>query len=151
MLNEFKNLCVKEGIRRELTTPHNPHQNGVVERNIHSIFGATRVMLHDQGLPLHLWDEACNTTVHLKNRSPYRTISMITLEKYFSVRMSNVSHFNILGASIYYHISKESRKKLEMTTKLVVFVAYTETPHKYHVYLPSIKMIAVQRDVKFTE
>ena len=63
--NELKIFCGKEGIQKELTTPHNPHQNGVVERNIHSILGATRLMLHDQGLPLHLWVEACNTTVCL--------------------------------------------------------------------------------------
>ena len=31
--NEFKNFYAKEGIRRELTTPHNPQQNGVDERN----------------------------------------------------------------------------------------------------------------------
>jgi len=30
--NDFKDVCVKEGIQRELTTPHNLHKNGVVER-----------------------------------------------------------------------------------------------------------------------
>jgi transposase InsO family protein len=47
--NEFKNLCAKEGIRRELNTPHNPQQNGVAERKNKSIVGVARVMLHDQG------------------------------------------------------------------------------------------------------
>jgi transposase InsO family protein len=40
--NEFKNLCAKEGIRWELTTPHNPQQNGVVERKNKSIVGASK-------------------------------------------------------------------------------------------------------------
>lgn len=52
--NEFKNFCVEEGIKQDLTTPHNLQHNGVAERENRSIVGATRVMLHDQGLPLHV-------------------------------------------------------------------------------------------------
>eukprot|EP00253_Pinus_taeda_P005674 PITA_05674 len=63
--NEFNNLCVAKGIKRELMTPHKPQQNGVLERKNRSIVGAARVMLHDQGLPLHLWDEACNTMIYV--------------------------------------------------------------------------------------
>ena len=63
--NTFKDFCAKEGIKRELVTPHKPQKNGVVERNNISIVGATRAMLHDQGLPLHLLVEACNTAVYL--------------------------------------------------------------------------------------
>ena len=35
--NEFKNFFEKEGIRQDLTTPHNPQQNGVAERKNISI------------------------------------------------------------------------------------------------------------------
>jgi transposase InsO family protein len=56
--NEFKYFCRKEGIRRELIVPRNPQQNGVAERKNRMIMGATRVMFHDQGLPMHLWVEA---------------------------------------------------------------------------------------------
>ena len=54
---EFKDFCVAKGIKRELTAPHNPQQNGVDKRKNRTIVGATRAMLHDQGLPLHLWAE----------------------------------------------------------------------------------------------
>ena len=56
--NEFKNFCASEGIRRELIAPHNPQQNGVVERKNKTIVGVARAMLHDQGLSLHMWVEA---------------------------------------------------------------------------------------------
>ena len=62
---EFKDFCVAEGIKRELTAPHNPQQNGVAERKNKTIVGVAWVMLNDQGLPLHLWVEACNTVVYL--------------------------------------------------------------------------------------
>jgi len=51
---EFKDFYVAEGIKQELTTPHNPQQNGVAERKNITIVGAAQAMLHDQGLPLHL-------------------------------------------------------------------------------------------------
>eukprot|EP00253_Pinus_taeda_P025428 PITA_25428 len=44
--NEFKNSCAEEGIKRELTTPHNPEQNGVTERKNRSLVGEARVMFH---------------------------------------------------------------------------------------------------------
>ena len=37
--NEFKKFCASKGIRRELITPHNPQQNGVVERKNKNIVG----------------------------------------------------------------------------------------------------------------
>ena len=68
--NEFKDFCSKEGIRRELIVHHNPQQNGVAERKNRMIVGAAWAMLHDQGLPLHLWLVACNTAVYVQNRCP---------------------------------------------------------------------------------
>ena len=62
-----------------------------------------------------------------------------------------MSHFKILGSSIYFHVSKGARKKLEPTTKLGIFVGYTDTPHNYRVYFPSLRMKVVKRDVKFDE
>ena len=54
ILKKFKYFYRKEGIRRELIAPHNPQQNGVSERKNRMIMGVARVMLHDQGLPMHL-------------------------------------------------------------------------------------------------
>jgi len=76
---------------------------------------------------------------------------MITSEEAFLRRKPNVSHLRIFGASIYFHLSNELRKKLESIIELGVFMGYTETPHKYGVYLTSIIMKVAQRDVKFDE
>ena len=40
ILGEFKYFCSKEGIRRELIVPHNPQQNGFMERKNRTIVGA---------------------------------------------------------------------------------------------------------------
>jgi len=72
--NAFRDLCAKEGIKRELTTPHNPQWNGVAERKNRNIMGAAKAMLHDQGLPMFLWVEACNTAVFLQNMSLHKVL-----------------------------------------------------------------------------
>jgi transposase InsO family protein len=127
--NEFKDFCSREGIQRELIAPHNPQKNGVMERKNRTIVGVARAMLHDQGLPLHLQD-CC----------PHRVLGMSTPEEYFTGNKPNVSHFKIFGSSVYVHVTKDARKKLEPTAKVGIFVGYTETPHNYHVYFSNSKM-----------
>ena len=45
--NEFKDFCKEVGIKRELTTPCNPKQNGVEERKNRSIMEEIKSMIHD--------------------------------------------------------------------------------------------------------
>ena len=65
--NEFKDFCREVGIKRELTTPYNPQQNGVAKRKNRSIMEAVRAMIYDRDLPMHLWAEASRTTVYVQN------------------------------------------------------------------------------------
>ena len=71
---KLKDFCSKEGIRRELIVPRNPQQNGVAERKNRTIVGVARAMLHDQGLPMHLWAEACKTMIYVQNHCPHRVL-----------------------------------------------------------------------------
>jgi hypothetical protein len=113
--------------------------------------GAARAMLHDQGLPMHLWAKACNTVVYVQNHCPHRILGMSTLEEDFTGKKPDVSHFKIFGSYVYVHVTKDSKKKLEPTAKVVIFVGYTETPHNYRVYFPNSKMIVMRWDINFDE
>ena len=97
-LGEFVDYCAEAGIRREFTVPYNPQQNGVAERKNRSIIGAAKAMLHDQGLPLFLWAEACNTVVYLQNRSPHRALGHIIPKEAFLGRSLILVIFVSLGA-----------------------------------------------------
>jgi hypothetical protein len=55
--NEFGIFCIDVRIKREITTPYNPKQNGVAERKNRTIMEAVKTMIHNQDLPMHLWDE----------------------------------------------------------------------------------------------
>jgi len=100
------------------------------------IVGVAWAMLHDQGLPLHLWVEAYNTAIYVQNRCPHRILGMSTPKEAYSGKKPDLSHLRIFGANVYMHVTKDARKKLELTTKVGIFVGYTDTPHNYRVYLP---------------
>ena len=61
--DEFKELCDKSGIKKQLTPPYTPQQNGVVERRNKTIMGLVRSMLKEKELSLELWGEAVSTCV----------------------------------------------------------------------------------------
>ena len=98
---------------------------------------------------MHLWAEACNTAVHVQNHCPRRVLDMSTPEEAFTGKKLDVSHFKIFVSSVYVHVTKDTRKKLEPTAEVGIFVGYTETPHNYRVYFPIIIMTVVRRDIKF--
>ena len=72
-------------------------------------------------------------------------------EEAYSSKRPDVCHFMIFGSSVYFHVTKDAWKNIEMTTKLGIIVGYTDTPHNYWVYLLTNRMTVVRRDVRFDE
>jgi transposase InsO family protein len=62
---EFIAFCKLAWIRREMTVPHNPQQNGVAERKNISIEETVKALLNDQGLSMFLWGETTVTTIYV--------------------------------------------------------------------------------------
>ena len=147
--NEFKELCKESGIKRELSTPYNPQQNGVAERKNRTIMEAARAMLHDQDLPMHLSAEAATIAVYVQNHTPHRLLENKTPKEVFSSKKPEVSHFRIFGSPMYIHILKEKRTKLDPSRKKGIFVGYSESSKAYIIYFPGFKNINISRDVTF--
>jgi transposase InsO family protein len=64
---EFVNYCKDVGIKRELTTPYNPQQNSVAKRKNITIMEAVKTMIHDQDLPMCLWEKETKATIYVQN------------------------------------------------------------------------------------
>jgi hypothetical protein len=139
------------GIKRELTVPYNPQQNGVVERKNRTIIKATKAMIHDQSLPMTLWAEACMTAVYVQNHSPHQILKNITPEEAFTKVKPEIGHFRIFGCPVYLHVPKESRSKLEPSGRKGTFVGYSESSKAYRIYIPGQRQIEVSKDVTFEE
>jgi hypothetical protein len=134
-LKEFKDFCREAGIKRELTTPYNSQQNGVAERKNRSIIEAMKAMIHDQGLPMHLWAEDSSTTVYVHNRSPHKILGNKTPKEVFTGKKPEISHLRIFGCPVFIHVPKEKRTKLEPSGKKGTFVGYNETSKAYRIYI----------------
>ena len=92
---------------------------------------ATRAMLHDQDLPMHLWEEASRIAVHVQNHTPHRVLKNNTPEEVFFGKKPEVSNLRIFGCLMYIHIPKEKRTKLG---KKGIFVGYSESSKVYRIY-----------------
>ena len=108
--NEFKELCKDSGIKRELSTPYNPQQNGVAERKNRTIMEVARDMLHDQDLPMHIWAKATRIVVYVQNRTPHRLLENKTPEEVFSGKKLEVSHLRIFVV-LYTYIFQKRREQ----------------------------------------
>ena len=82
---------------------------------------ATRAMLHDQDMPMHIWEEAARTTVYVQNHTPLRVLENKTLEEVFSRKKPKVNHLIIFSCPMYIHIPKEKRTKLDPSGKKGIY------------------------------
>ena len=78
------NLCKYVGIKRELTTPYNPQQNGVAKRKNGTIMEVVKTMIHDQDLPMCLWAEATMAYVYVQNQLSHIALGLKTPEEMFT-------------------------------------------------------------------
>ena len=108
---------------------------------------ATRAMLHDQDLPMHLWPEASRTAVYVQNRTPHRVIENKTPKEVFSSKKPEVIHLRIFCCLVYIHIPKEKNTKLDPSGKKGIFEGYSESSKAYRIYFPGFKKIDIIRDV----
>jgi hypothetical protein len=74
-------------------------------------------MMYDQNLPLSLWAEVASTAVFIQNRCPHKALEKKTSEEVFTGKKPSVDHLRIFGNTVYIHIPKEKRTKLEPSGK----------------------------------
>jgi hypothetical protein len=145
------NFCKDVEIKRELTTPYNPQQNGVAERKNRTIMEVVKTMIHDQDIPMCLWAEATMAILYVQNRLSLSALGFKTLKEMFTRKKLEVNHLKIFGFPIFIHIPKEKRNKLEPSGKKEIFVGYCEVSKAFRIYIPGHCHIEINRDVTFDE
>jgi hypothetical protein len=110
-----------------------------------------KTMIHDQDLPMHLWEEAARTTVYVQKILSHSTLRFKTPEQMFSRKNPEVSHLKIFGFPVFVHILKEKRTKLDPSGKKGIFVGYCEVSKAFKIYIPVYHHIEIKKDVTFDE
>ena len=69
----------------------------------------------------------------------------------FSGKNPEVSHLKIFGCTVFVHIPKERRTKLDPSRKKGIFVGYSEVSKAFKIYILGYHHIEISRDVTFDE
>ena len=124
VLEQFLKSC---GIKHEISAPYSQEQNGISERTNRTILEQTKAILAQTGLPKPLWLEIASTVVYLKNRSPSTALEGITPHEAWTGHKPDLSHLRVLGSTVYVHVAKGIRKKLDYHTRKCRLVGYGGT------------------------
>ena len=148
---EFQEYLQQEGIKHELTVPKTPEQNGVAERMNRTLVETTRSMLFGAKLPQRFWAEALSTAVYLRNLSPTKAVKNITPYEARFAEKPRVDHLRVFGSTVYAHIPKDERGKLDSKAQKCVLLGYGSETKGYHLYDQTKKRVFLSRDVIFNE
>ena len=107
-------------------------------------------MIHDKGVLMFLWKEACSTTVYVHNRCPHRRLRDTTLEDFTDER-PDIGHLRIFGCHVYVHVPWKRRTKLDPSGNKVIIIGYNDFAKPYRIYILGQRKIELSGDVTFEE
>ena len=87
----------------------------------------------------------------MKNRLYQSVIGFKTVEEMYTENKLEVRHLNIFGCSVYVHIMKDKRTKLDPSRRKGIFVGYCKVPKSFKIYVLKFHLIDIIRDVTFDE
>ena len=151
--DQFKETCEEKGIRRQLTIPHTPQQNGVAERRNRTLLDMTRSMMAQANLPISFWGDALLTAAYILNRVPSQSVSSTPYELWKGEKPT-LDHLRPWGSAGYVHNTSHKFGKLGPRARKHIFIRYSESSKGYVMYgeHPDGGMTEIEsRDVEFLE
>jgi hypothetical protein len=149
--NSFLEFCSERGIKRHLTAPYSPQQNGVVERRNQSVLAMARSMMKAKAVPARLWGEAVMTAVFLLNRASTRSLVGRTPYEAWHGERPAVHFLRVFDCVAHVKITKPNAGKLDDRSTKMVMIGYEAGSKAYRVYDPVANRVHVTRDVVFEE
>jgi len=114
-----------------------------------------RASLFGMNMPRFYWGEAVKSVVYIMNRVPSRVLEFQTpyqkLQTFFDTPHQPNLEPRIFGCTVFVHIPKVLRIKLDPCAQRCVFVGYSDFQKGYHCYCPQTHKLHVSLDVSFHE
>ncbi|KAJ9556975.1 hypothetical protein OSB04_011589 [Centaurea solstitialis] len=133
LCDEFDNHLMECGIVSQLTPPYTPQMNGVSERRNRTLLDMVRSMMCHSTLPISFWGHALETTAHILNRAPTKSVEKTPYELW----------------KVY--VKRPTSEKLKPKSDKCFFVGYPRTTVGYYFYNPEENKVFVARNGKFLE
>ena len=99
-----------------------------------------RILLYSSGLPTKFWAKTVACGSHVSNVTPRKNKAKTPHELFFNVK-PNVSYLRIFGCTVYCHIPKKKRNKLELPGKIGIMVGYSRERRGYRIYDPEKEIV----------
>ena len=135
------------GIKRRLTVPHTPQQNGVAERKNRTLVETTRCMMLQSQLSPSFWAEALSTANYIRNRCPSRALEGETPFKYWTGKRPNLSNCRPFGVAAYALDKNPQKPKFESRSKKCIFLGYSEKSKAYRLWSNANNKFIKSREV----
>ena len=148
---EFNSFCDDTGIKRHLTAPYTPQQNGVVETRNRTLMEMARSIMKHMHVPNYLWGEAVRHSAYLLNRIATRAVKDRTPYEVFRDKKPNIDHLRIFGCIGYAKVETPNLKKLDDRSRMLVHLGTEPGSKAYWLLNPQTWKIIVSRDVVFDE
>jgi transposase InsO family protein len=121
---QFQEYCAELGVRRELTTPYSPQQNGVFERRNQTMMVMAKCMLKEKRLPGIFWGEAVKCDVYILNRTITKGTDGKIPYELWTCYVPAVQHLRTFGWIAHVKVTKPNLKKLDDRSKKMIFIGY---------------------------
>ena len=149
--DEFCDYLRKCNIRRQLTCPGTPQQNGVAERKNRHLAEICRSMLHAKNVPGKFWAECMKTAAHIINRLPQARLDFVSpFQKMWNTK-PKVSHFRVFGCVCYVFMPNLLRSKFDKKAIRCIFVGYDSQRKGWRCCDPTTGRCYTLRNVIFDE
>jgi transposase InsO family protein len=149
--NEFSNYLKENKIRRQLTCPHTPQQNGVAERKNRHLTEICRSILYAKIVPGRFWAECMRTAAYVINRLPQSKLGFKSPHEMLWKVKPTVSHLKVFGCVCYVFVPDHLRSKFEKKAIRCIFVGYDDARKGWRCCDPTMGKCHISRNVVFDE
>lgn len=152
--SQLHQLLITENIRMQFSPPYKHEANGFIEREMQTILDKAMTILQSYAdIPQYLWENAIETAVYLRNRTPQERLKWKTPYEIVFKTLPDISHLVPFYSPGLVHITTEERstKFLPKAKECRMVGYYPYGKNVYSIYIPSENKIIQRRDCIFDE
>jgi transposase InsO family protein len=157
--SDFVDLCLKLGIQPELTAPHTPQHNGIVERRFATDLRRAQAMMEAADLTVGLRNllrgEAIHTATFIGNMcvSPRNMHDTTPYEKFYK-KKPQLQPVDLIQFGRIGYVTKRDKFQSKYKPKAYkcLFMGYSpyHSINTYRLYNPMTRKVILSRDVKWS-